>query len=297
VSTCWVVAVNPERRNLVAEAADNHTIVWPRRGATSSMRVGDPVLFYNTGPSDGAYISGLVVAESDIADPSVSIQFRDRITPPICSTDIAGMAMARPAHGTAFAISGTDGGALIDLMSRRQQPLPIDADELFDTTLHNVETHLERHNVHVRQLLLEKLCQAPPAVFERAVKDLLRAKGFEDAEVTGRSNDGGIDVRARLTLSGLTSVPTVVQAKRWAKNVGAPEVRDLRGALQAGEQGVLITTASFTSAARDEAVARGKALIGLIDGDELARMMVENRLGVTAEVREVLRLDSHALLD
>ena len=47
-------------------------------------------------------------------------------------------------------------------------------------------------------------------------------------EHTGRTNDGGVDAEAVLSLEGLTSVLTKVQAKRWSHSVSGRVVRELR---------------------------------------------------------------------
>ena len=56
-------------------------------------------------------------------------------------------------------------------------------------------------------------------------------------------------------------------------------------------KGVFVTTAGFTSAARDY-VARSPKRIVLIDGDELVRLMVAHDIGVRTRVRhEIKRVD------
>ena len=67
--------------------------------------------------------------------------------------------------------------------------------------------------------------------------------------------------------------------------MGAPEVRDFRGSLtKATEKAVLITTGTFTKAAREEAANQGKEQIDLIDGEELIDLIVENKIGVSEEI-------------
>ena len=54
-----------------------------------------------------------------------------------------------------------------------------------------------------------------------------------------------------------------------------------------GEKGVLITTASFTAAAQDEATRDGVTPIDLIDGDELCDPLKRHRVGVQVRERVV----------
>lgn len=74
-----------------------------------------------------------------------------------------------------------------------------------------------------------------------------------------------------------------VQAKRWDGTVGRKTVQEFVGSmdLYRSRKGVIFTTSSFTSDAL-EFVERieGKKVV-LIAGDELARLMIEHRVGVT----------------
>lgn len=135
-----------------------------------------------------------------------------------------------------------------------------------------------------QQRLLEQVMRLTPDEFERLAQRLLREEGFVNTEVTGRSHDGGIDGRGVYRLS-LLSFPVFFQCKRYSGSVSAGAVRDFRGAMVGrGDQGLLITTGTFTSAARAEARRDGAPPIDLIDGMELCELLKNLRLGV--EVRE-----------
>jgi restriction system protein len=142
--------------------------------------------------------------------------------------------------------------------------------------------------------LLDRMKAMDPAAFERLCQRLLREADFEKVEVTGRSGDGGIDGVGLLRL-GLLSFPTYFQCKRYADSVGASTVRDFRGAMAGrGEKGVIITTATFTTAARDEATRDGVPPIDLIDGDWLCDLLKQYGVGVlvTKRVVEDVALDA-----
>ena len=94
----------------------------------------------------------------------------------------------------------------------RPGPSPRDAD---------VNSAITRHNLTVRQELKAAIRELSPSDFELLVTKLLAALGFE-VEHTGQSGDGGVDAVAVLSLSGLTSVLTRVQAKRWAHRSRVP---------------------------------------------------------------------------
>ena len=111
--------------------------------------------------------------------------------------------------------------------------------------------------------------------------------------MTGGSGDGGIDGTIREDALGLDEM--YVQAKKYAggNTVGESELRNFAGAIDvaATNKGVFVTTASFTQAAR-KYVSRSPKRIILIDGEELARLMVAHGVGVGARVLyEIKRID------
>jgi restriction system protein len=125
-----------------------------------------------------------------------------------------------------------------------------------------------------------------PSAFERLSQRLLRQAGFINVVVTGRSGDGGIDGTGVYRMS-LVSFPVFFQYKRYLGTVGAPQVRDFRGAMIGrGEKGLLITTGTFTSAARTEATRDGAPPLDLIDGEELVELLREHKLGISTQLVE-----------
>ena len=99
--------------------------------------------------------------------------------------------------------------------------------------------------------------------------------------MTKKSGDGGIDGTGKLKINGIFSFNVAFQCKRYKGIVGPGEVRDFRGSLTTNiEKGVLITTGTFSKAARDEACSPGKQQIDLIDGEEFINKIVEYGIGV-----------------
>lgn len=132
-----------------------------------------------------------------------------------------------------------------------------------------------------RQRLLEILQSMDPYGFERLTQRILRECGFSQVEVTKKSGDGGIDGTGKLRINGIFSFNVAFQCKRYSGVVGAGEVRDFRGSLiQNIEKGVLITTGSFSKAAKLEATDPGKQQIDLIDGEGLLDKIAEYAIGV-----------------
>lgn len=132
-----------------------------------------------------------------------------------------------------------------------------------------------------RNELSEILHNMNPYKFEKLAQLLLRECGFTQVTVTKKSNDGGIDGSGKLRINGIFSFNVAFQCKRYTGNVSAADIRDFRGSLTTDiEKGVLITTGSFTKAAREEACNAGKQQIDLIDGEELINKLIEFGIGV-----------------
>ena len=131
------------------------------------------------------------------------------------------------------------------------------------------------------QGFLEVVKALTPSGFERLCMRLLREAGFERVQVTGRSNDGGIDGVGVLQLNDLMSFNVVFQCKKWENAVPPKEIRDLRGAMDGrSDKGIFLTTSTYTSNARAEAERPGAVPIELVDGEKLFEMFKRYELGL-----------------
>ncbi len=129
--------------------------------------------------------------------------------------------------------------------------------------------------------LAETLHNMDPFAFERLSMLLLRECGFSQVSVTKKTGDGGVDGTGKLRINGIFSFNVAFQCKRFIGSVSAGDIRDFRGSLTTDiEKGVLITTGTFTKAAREEASNAGKQQIDLIDGEEFINKLIEYGLGV-----------------
>jgi restriction system protein len=145
--------------------------------------------------------------------------------------------------------------------------------------------------------LLEVVKQSSPEFFERLVVDLLLALGYggsrtDAGRTVGMSGDGGIDGIINEDRLGLDVI--YIQAKRWEGVVGRPEVQKFAGALQGqrARKGIFITTSEFTRDAIQYVRAIDSKIV-LVDGKQLARLMIQHDVGVSREsVYEVKRIDS-----
>jgi len=147
-----------------------------------------------------------------------------------------------------------------------------------------LEVSYQNLRLSLAQELLERVKQCSPQFFEHLVVDLLVAMGYggsrKDAgQAVGQSGDGGVDGIIKEDKLGLDIV--YIQAKRWEAPVGRPTVQAFAGSLegQRARKGVLITTSQFTADAKDY-VNRIEKKIILIDGEQLAQLMIDHDVGV-----------------
>lgn len=145
--------------------------------------------------------------------------------------------------------------------------------------------------------LLAQVRAGSPSFFEQVVVDLMLAMGSGGSrkgagQATQSTNDDGIDGFINEDKLGLDVI--YLQAKRWTQTVHRPEIDKFIGALtrQRAKKGVFITTSDFSAGARDAATGLDMRVV-LIDGRELAQLMIQHNLGVsTREVYEVKQIDS-----
>lgn len=150
--------------------------------------------------------------------------------------------------------------------------------------------------------LLDNIKRCSPAFFERLVVELLLAMGYggsraEAGRAIGQSGDGGIDGIIDEDKLGLDSI--YIQAKRWEGTVGSPEIQKFVGALQGNRahKGVFITTSDFTKEAKDYVKNISNKVV-LINGLTLAKLMIENNVGVSvAATYQVKKIDSDYFVD
>jgi restriction system protein len=151
-------------------------------------------------------------------------------------------------------------------------------------------SQIEQHNSEVRKRLHARLQTMDPTEFEELISELLVALGFDDVLVTGRSGDGGIDVRGTLVVGDVIHLRMAVQVKRWKNNVQAPIVQQVRGSLGTHEQGLIITTSDFGSGARQEANRPNAVPVALMNGEQLVALLVESDIGIHRTSYDLIEL-------
>ena len=97
--------------------------------------------------------------------------------------------------------------------------------------------------------------------FEHRCTALLTSRGYK-VRHTGRTGDGGIDLRAE-DLTPLTGSTVIVQCKDQEQPIGEPKIREFYGLIEAEavHKGIFITTSQFTESARHFAAGKRTELV------------------------------------
>jgi restriction system protein len=160
-------------------------------------------------------------------------------------------------------------------------------DEIMRAAHRQIETALA-------QELIDRIMAASPVFFERLILNLLLKMGYggtavEAGRALGRSGDNGVDGVIDQDALGLDRV--YIQAKRYAagNSIGSGAIRDFFGSLDRHKaaKGLFVTTSTFSAAAKETAEFLSKRIV-LIDGEQLARLMV--RYDVGCRVEETLQI-------
>lgn len=163
----------------------------------------------------------------------------------------------------------------------------------------NLDKAYQRIRKSLASELLNRVVELSPTFFERLVVELLVKMGYggsiKDAgKAIGKSGDEGIDGTIKEDKLGLDII--YIQAKRWRPGnvVGRPELHKFVGALagQGAKKGIFITTSNFTKEAL-EYTPKNETKIVLIDGEQLAQLMIDYNLGCTTQqIYELKKIDS-----
>lgn len=163
----------------------------------------------------------------------------------------------------------------------------VDEDDLVITPAERLDSAYQELREALADDILERVRGTSPKGFERLVVRMLVAMGYgggklDRAEVTGRSGDDGIDGVIQEDRLGLDMI--YVQAKKWENTVGPGEIDKFVGSLmrKKANKGVFITSGSFTDGA-ERAGREASVKVRLIDGDELAELMIDFNIGVSDE--------------
>jgi restriction system protein len=192
-----------------------------------------------------------------------------------------------------------DGSALPD---QAHSELVTDAEQA--TPEEAIEAAYHKMNTALAQEIIERVKAMSPAFFERLIVRLMLKLGYgvateESGYVLGKTGDGGVDGVINQDKLGLEKI--YLQAKRWSDpSVGIKDIMAFVGALdgQGASKGVFMTTSSFSRDAADYARRVQRVKVSLVDGLQLATLMVEHDLGVSLVKRyDHKRVDSDFFME
>lgn len=191
----------------------------------------------------------------------------------------------------------------VDHSEERENPLPPTVSS--QTPQDILDDAFQKINQTLCDDLLSEIVKQSPAFFEHLVIKLLTQMGYGGSVehaglVIGQTGDEGIDGIIREDKLGFNLI--YIQAKRWDCDaaVGRPEIQKFVGALagQGASKGLFITTAKFTKEARQYAEKQHTTKVVLVDGQTLAKLMIEYNLGVSTEATyRIKRIDTDFFSD
>ena len=168
---------------------------------------------------------------------------------------------------------------------KRQNESQEDANLDNFTPIELIDAALERLNGETERDLMNILKSIDPYRFEYICKDLIIAMGYggnseELSYVTRKSGDGGIDAVIKQDPLGINKI--YIQAKRYKGEVRETDIRNFLGALaqKSTQNGVFITTGNFSEDAKNAIKVANNMNVVPIDGEELARLMIQYKIGV-----------------
>jgi restriction system protein len=183
-----------------------------------------------------------------------------------------------------------------------RKPSPIQPSPTADTPEEALENSHKKLREGLASELLSSIRDCSPVFFERLVVDVLVKMGYggsrrEAGRAIGGTKDGGIDGIIKEDKLGLDII--YIQAKRWDATVGRPEIQKFAGALQGqrARKGIFITISNFSRDAMDYVKHLDSKII-LIDGQQLAELMIDNNVGVSpVATYEVKKIDSDYFIE
>ena len=128
------------------------------------------------------------------------------------------------------------------------------------------------------RVVLDRIQTITPTEFEDLIRSLMEAMGYEGAERTGGTGDGGVDVKGVLQ-SNFVNVSMYVQVKHYKnRRVPPSDVKKLHRAIlrdRRGGQGAIITTSDFRKEAATAAEEHGLPPVSLVNGHRLVDLLKE----------------------
>ena len=167
----------------------------------------------------------------------------------------------------------------------------------------------EVNNRFVKKQLIESVQALDWSQFERFCYELFNSPDlpfFNSVSQTGAGADGGIDLKGKMvyepaTLKGGFKFPTfksrmipfAAQIKKEKKKIGSPVIAQLRGVLEKGYRGMVISSNGFSSKAIDFAKKHEIILMSIESDDDsvagIVDIMFEHNIGIQSENNKIYR--------
>ncbi len=138
---------------------------------------------------------------------------------------------------------------------------------------------IEKSYETLSKTITDYLSSMDANIFENFVRDLLNANGWE-VETTLRSGDKGVDIVGLSPLIGNIYTEVVIQVKSYKKSINKNFIEDFQSEEIPNHYNlenplrVFITSSNYTNSARKQSTEVGFQPIILIDGQELADLVI-----------------------
>ena len=123
------------------------------------------------------------------------------------------------------------------------------------------------------ELIADLVSRLDPFEFQDLVAGVLRTMGFR-AISSQPGPDRGVDIEAYPDPLGFGAPRIKAQVKHRQAKVTGPEMNQFVGSLRSGENGLIVSTAGFTSEAETRARESGKP-ITMLDRDDFIQLLLE----------------------
>ena len=177
---------------------------------------------------------------------------------------------------------------VFDLFKKVQNTLSADRKNKDQNETEEVSQEIDDQEVldeSHQTVVIDILKGLSPKGFELICKRLLTEIGIENVQITGGSNDHGIDGTGIIRINDVVSFTVIFQCKRFKESVSPNYIRDFRGTMQGrADKGIFITTGRFTLESKKEAKRDGVPPIELIDGEKLVNLFEKYQLGLKPKI-------------
>jgi HJR/Mrr/RecB family endonuclease len=300
----WLFQCNPKRYDLKSAVERGADDSWAMNQHRDLASPGDRVFFWQTGSDACLRAAGQISSpiferpDSQFGRYGVSVVYEFAVMPPLTRHEIQQdeiLGAFRPftwAMGTNIPIPDSNVVRALD-EAIRTRLAPIMGAALVEKAevghQKDLDTAIKRATRETVHALMRQVAEMDPTAFEWLIRALLIELGYTDVVVTKQSGDGGVDVTATLVAGGIANIHTAIQAKR-TRSVGRPVIQALRGSLHAHQTGLVITSGRFAENALEDASDPAKAAIACIDGQKLAELLIEHRIGVERQIAAIYSL-------